>query len=71
MDLAVTPAHISWFINPELWYLQHRVFPQQPPPPIVSPPSSSMSSYREPSDVLKRLFLPPKDPSLLLSSDYE
>lgn len=30
-----------------------------------------MSSYREPSDVLKRLFLPPKDPSLLLSSDYE
>lgn len=29
------------------------------------------SSYKEPSDVLKRLFLPPKDPSLTLSSDYE
>lgn len=29
------------------------------------------SSYKEPSDVLKRLFLPPKDPSLTLSSDYQ
>jgi len=29
------------------------------------------SSYEEPSDVLKRLFLPPKDPSLTLSSDYQ
>eukprot|EP00581_Thalassiosira_minuscula_P013578 CAMPEP_0183722938 /NCGR_PEP_ID=MMETSP0737-20130205/14731_1 /TAXON_ID=385413 /ORGANISM="Thalassiosira miniscula, Strain CCMP1093" /LENGTH=821 /DNA_ID=CAMNT_0025953185 /DNA_START=96 /DNA_END=2561 /DNA_ORIENTATION=- len=29
------------------------------------------SSYKEPSDVLKRLFLPPKDPSLSLSSDYQ
>ena len=28
-----------------------------------------MSGYREPSDVLKRLFLPPKTPSLTLSSD--
>ncbi|KAL7548389.1 hypothetical protein ACHAWF_011676 [Thalassiosira exigua] len=29
------------------------------------------SSYKEPSDLLKRLFLPPKDPSLTLSSDYQ
>ena len=29
------------------------------------------ASYKEPSDLLKRLFLPPKDPSLTLSSDYE
>jgi len=29
------------------------------------------SSYEEPTDVLKRLFLPPKDPSLTLSSDYQ
>eukprot|EP00579_Thalassiosira_antarctica_P008587 CAMPEP_0201882314 /NCGR_PEP_ID=MMETSP0902-20130614/13600_1 /ASSEMBLY_ACC=CAM_ASM_000551 /TAXON_ID=420261 /ORGANISM="Thalassiosira antarctica, Strain CCMP982" /LENGTH=818 /DNA_ID=CAMNT_0048410771 /DNA_START=53 /DNA_END=2509 /DNA_ORIENTATION=+ len=29
------------------------------------------SSYKEPSEVLKRLFLPPKDPSLTLSSDYQ
>ena len=29
------------------------------------------ASYKEPSDILKRLFLPPKDPSLTLSSDYE
>ena len=33
--------------------------------------TSSSSSYREPSDILKRLFLPPKDPSLTLSNDYE
>lgn len=30
-----------------------------------------MSSYKEPSDILKRLFLPPKNPSLTLSSDKE
>jgi hypothetical protein len=30
-----------------------------------------MSSYKEPSDLLKRLFLPPKNPSLNLSSDQE
>ena len=30
-----------------------------------------MSGYKEPSPVLKRLFLPPKDPSLTLSSNYE
>eukprot|EP00986_Skeletonema_menzelii_P003980 scaffold1305_cov144-Skeletonema_menzelii.AAC.7 len=29
------------------------------------------SSYKEPSDVLKRLLLPPKNPSLALSSDYQ
>ena len=29
------------------------------------------ASYKEPSDLLKRLFLPPKDPSLTLSSDYK
>jgi len=29
------------------------------------------SSYKEPSDLLKRLFLPPKNPSLNLSSDQE
>jgi dipeptidyl aminopeptidase/acylaminoacyl peptidase len=29
------------------------------------------SSYQEPSDLLKRLFLPPKNPSLTLSSDQE
>ena len=29
------------------------------------------ASYKEPSDILKRLFLPPKDPSLTLSSDYK
>jgi len=29
------------------------------------------ASYKEPSEILKRLFLPPKDPSLTLSSDYE
>ena len=28
-------------------------------------------SYQEPSPILKRLFLPPKNPSLLLSSDQE
>ena len=28
-----------------------------------------MTSYQEPSDVLKRLFLPPKNPSLTLSPD--
>lgn len=33
--------------------------------------SSSSSSYREPSAILKRLFLPFKDPSLTLSNDYE
>lgn len=34
-------------------------------------PSSSSSSYREPSDLLKRLFLPAKDPSLTLSGDLQ
>lgn len=29
------------------------------------------STYKEPTAVLKRLFLPPKDPSLTLSSDYQ
>ena len=29
------------------------------------------SSYKEPSDVLKRLLLPPKNPSLTLSSNYQ
>ena len=29
------------------------------------------ASYKEPTDLLKRLFLPPKDPSLTLSSDYQ
>ncbi|KAL7440127.1 hypothetical protein ACHAXM_006996 [Skeletonema potamos] len=29
------------------------------------------SSYEEPSDVLKRLLLPPKDPSLTLSANYQ
>lgn len=32
---------------------------------------STSSSYKEPSEVLKRLFLPPKDPSLTLSQDYQ
>lgn len=31
----------------------------------------SSSAYQEPSDVLKRLFLPPKNPSLSLSSDLQ
>lgn len=31
--------------------------------------SEEASGYREPSDLLKRLFLPPKTPSLTLSSD--
>ena len=30
-----------------------------------------MSSYKEPSDVLKRLLLPPKNPSLSLSANYQ
>ena len=30
----------------------------------------NVNGYREPSDLLKRLFLPPKTPSLTLSSDY-
>ncbi|EJK68694.1 hypothetical protein THAOC_10103, partial [Thalassiosira oceanica] len=29
------------------------------------------AGYKEPSPVLKRLFLLPKDPSLTLSSNYE
>ena len=37
----------------------------------MSPSSTTSSSYREPSDVLQRLFLPPQDPSLILSSDHE
>jgi dipeptidyl aminopeptidase/acylaminoacyl peptidase len=32
---------------------------------------SPSSCYQEPSDLLKRLFLPPKDPSLTLSSDLQ
>lgn len=35
----------------------------------MSPSAAPSSSYQEPSEVLKRLFLPPKNPSLSLSSD--
>lgn len=37
----------------------------------MSSSSSSSSSYQEPSELLKRLFLPPKNPSLSLSSDLQ
>jgi hypothetical protein len=37
----------------------------------ASASASASSSYQEPSDLLKRLFLPPKNPSLSLSSDLQ
>lgn len=37
---------------------------------MASQDTAVSGGYREPSEVLKRLFLPPKTPSLTLSSDY-
>ena len=38
---------------------------------MSSSESESESTYQEPSELLKRLFLPPKNPSLALSADQE